>query len=162
MPSVELFYVVLAIVLGVLLYRYFSGHGGMRVSYAALGSLPAEGEIPVRRHLVRWRAAEDGSFVAGWQAESGNIVAVNVTFERDEDATAEEADQGVMELTVDRRVLARDVRWTDQIRDRALRADVEAILKVLAREAKGGRSEQARMAAARPVGDDRDDRGIGP
>ena len=57
-------------------------------------------------------------------------------------------------LRVDRRTLARGVRWTDQIRDRALRADVEAILKVLAREAKGGQSERARMDAARPVGAD--------
>ena len=156
MPTVELIYVLLAVGLGIVLYRYFSGHGGLRISHSALGALPAEGEIVVRQHLVRWRSAEDGSFVAGWQLESGHIVAMNVTFDakRDPEASAEDADTGVMELKVDRRVLARGVSWTDQIRDRALRADTEAILKVLAREAKGGQTERKRMDAARPVGDD--------
>ena len=159
MPNVELIYVAIAIGIGVVLYRYFSGHGGVKVSRAALGTLPPEGQIQVRRYQVRWRSAEDGSFVAGWQLESGHIVAMSVTF-ADAEAMAdpedkEDSDLGQLELKVDRRILARNVGWTDQIRDRALRSDTEAILKALEREAKGGKSERRRMDAARPVGDDR-------
>jgi hypothetical protein len=153
MPT-ELLYVLIAAVIGVLLYRYFSGHGGIQVTFSDYGSLPPEGQITVRQHLVRWRSAEDGSFVAGWQLDSGHVVAMTVDFDRLGGEGSEDADQGVLSLRVDRRTLARGVRWTDQIRDRALRADVEAILKVLAREAKGGQSERARMDAARPVGAD--------
>lgn len=147
----ELFYVLIAVALGVVLYRYFSGHGGLRISRKELGTLPHEGEIEVRHHVVRWRSAEDGSFVAGWQLGSGQVVAMNVTFDGDPDEVDEDSDQGVMELKADRRVLARNVRFTDQIRDRSLRADVEAILKALAREARGGRAERKRMDTARPV-----------
>ena len=82
---------------------------------------------------------------------------MNVTFDvvwADADSDAD-ADQGVLELKADRRFLARGVRWTDEIRDRTLRADVEAILKALAREARGGRTEKRRIASAKPVSDER-------
>jgi hypothetical protein len=151
----ELIYVLAALGVGVVLYRYFSGHGGIRISRRELGSLPADGEVPVRGHVVRWRSAEDGSFVAGWPLASGQVVAMNVTFDGDPAEVDEEADQGVMEIKADRRVLARQVRFTDQIRDRALRADVEVILKALAREARGGRTERRRMARAKPVANER-------
>jgi hypothetical protein len=151
MPPIEMIYVLAALAVGAVLYRFFSGHGGLRVSRKELGSLPADGEIPVRGHVVRWRSAEDGSFVAGWALASGEVVAMNVTFDGDPTEADEDADQGVLELKAGRRVLARSVRWTDQIRDRALRADVEAILKALAREARGGRTERRRAATAKPV-----------
>ena len=48
MLPTELIYVLAALGVGVVLYRYFSGHGGVRVSHQELGSLPPEGEIPVR------------------------------------------------------------------------------------------------------------------
>jgi hypothetical protein len=147
----ELIYVLAAVGVGVVLFRFFSGHGGIRVSRNELGTLPAEGEVPVRGHTIRWRSAEDGSFVAGWPIASGQVVAMSVTFDGDPADVDEDADQGVLELKAERRVLARGVRFTDQIRDRALRADVEAILKALAREARGGRTERRRMATAKPV-----------
>lgn len=150
MPT-ELLYVIAALVAGYFLYRYFSGHGGVRISQTALGSLPAEGEIVVRQHQVRWRSAEDGSFVAAWPLASGRLVAMKVTFDIDEEAVEEAADQGQLEISIDRRVMARNVTWTDQIKDRSLRADAEAVLKALAREAKGGVTERRRIRRARPV-----------
>jgi hypothetical protein len=152
----ELIYLLAAVAVGVVLYRYFGGHGGMRVSHSQLGALPAEGEITVRDYPVRWRSAEDGSFVAGWALADGHVVAMRVTFDRDPAEVDVDPDQGVMEISIDRRRLARDVRFTDQIRDRALRADVEAILKALTREARGGTSERKRIASAKPVSSDRE------
>lgn len=155
MLPTELIYVLAALGVGIVLYRYFSGHGGTQLSRKEFGNLPPEGEILVRGHTVRWRSAEDGSFVAAWPIASGQVVAMRVTFDGDPAEADEEADQGVLELKADRRVLARGVRWTDEIRDRTLRADVEAILKALAREARGGRTEKQRIARAKPVSNDR-------
>ena len=45
--------------------------------------------------------------------------------------------------------------WTDKVRDRSLRGDVEGILRMLQREAKVARSDKTRVAGARVVGDDR-------
>lgn len=150
MPT-ELLYLLAAIAIGAVLYRFFSGHGGLRISRRELGTLPAEGGVTVRGHPVRWRSAEDGSFVAGWPLADGHLVAMRVTFDGDPAEVDDDADQGSLELSIDRRRLARDVRFTDQIHDRALRSDVEAILKVLAREARGGTSERKRIATAKPV-----------
>lgn len=155
MPA-ELIYVLAAVAIGAVLYRFFSGHGGVQISRRALGTLPAEGEVEVRGHPVRWRSAEDGSFVAGWPLADGHVVAMNVTFDGDPADVDDDADQGVLQLRIDRRSLARDVRWTDQIHDRTLRGDVEAILKTLTREARGGTSERRRIATAKPVKQDRE------
>lgn len=155
MLPIELIYVLAAVAIGAVLYRFFSGHGGVRISRRELGSLPAEGEVPVRGFAVRWRSAEDGSFVAGWPLADGHVVAMSVTFDGDAVDVDDDADQGVLELRIDRRRLARNVRWTDEIRNRSLRADVEAILKSLAREARGGRTERRRIATAKPVIEER-------
>lgn len=152
----ELIYLLAAVGVGVVLYRFFSGHGGVRISRRELGNLPAEGEVGVRGHPVRWRSAEDGSFVAGWPLADGHVVAMSVTFDGNPVEIDEDADQGLLELSIDRRRLARNVRWTDQIQDRTLRADVEAILKTLAREARGGKTERKRIATAKPVTRDRE------
>lgn len=152
----ELVYVLAAAIVGVVLYRFFSGHGGLRVSRSRLGSLTSEGEVVVRGFPVRWRAAEDGAFVAGWALADGHVVAMSVTFDGDATGVDDDTDQGVLELRIDRRRLARGVRWTDQIHDRTLRADVEAILKALAREAHGGNTERRRIATAKPVTRDRE------
>ena len=101
MPGMELFYVLVAVGLGVVLYRYFSGHGGVRISRAELGDLPPEGELVVRRHHVRWTSAEDGSFAAVWQLASGRWVGMRIVFDAAEDAVGDEADQGRLDLTID-------------------------------------------------------------
>jgi hypothetical protein len=152
----ELIYVLAAVIVGAVLFRFFSGHGGVRISRRDLGSLPPDGEVTVRGHPVRWRSADDGSFVAGWPLADGHVVAMRVTFDGDPEAGVEDADQGLLELSIDRRPLARNVRWTDQIRDRTLRADAEAILRMLAREARGGTTERKRIATAKPVTRDRE------
>jgi hypothetical protein len=149
---IELVYLLVAVGIGMLIWRYFTGHGGIDIVREDYAGLPAEGQIVVRHHQVRWEAAEDDSFVAAWQLASGHFVIMRVHFdEGDEDAP----DQGHLELRVDKRVLAEGVGWTEKIRDRALRADVEAVLKVLAREARTARSDRSRLGRARSVGDDR-------
>ena len=52
--------------------------------------------------------------------------------------------------------MVKGAAWTEKIRDRTLRADIEAILRALQREAKSARSDRTRLASARKVGDDRD------
>jgi hypothetical protein len=153
----EFVYLLAAVGLGVVLYRYFTGHGGLHISRAKLGDLPAEGEVDVRGHSVRWTSADDGSFAALWPTANGHVASIRVLFGTDdEDADDGDRDQGHLELALDRRRVARDVTWTDQIRDRSLRGDVEAVLKALAREAKGAKRDARRVAAAKPVGDKRE------
>ena len=156
MIPMELVYLLAAIGLGVLVYRYFTGHGGLQISKAALGDLPAQGEIDVRGHPVRWSSADDGSFAAIWPLANDHVASIRVLFTAGGEDAEEDRDQGHLELAVDRRRMAKDVTWTDQIRDRSLRADVEAVLKALAREAKGARRDARRVAAAKPVGGKRE------
>jgi hypothetical protein len=157
MIPMELIYLLAAVGLGALVYRYFTGHGGLQISKIQLGDLPAAGEIDVRGHHVRWSSADDDSFAAVWPLANGHVVSIRVLFDDDADTDDPEADpeQGRLELAVDKRRIARGVTWTDQIRDRSLRADVEAVLKALAREAKGAKRDTRRVAGARPVGDER-------
>jgi hypothetical protein len=158
MIPTELIYLLIAAGLGALIYRYATGRGGMEISRPALAGLPARGQVVVHRHEVRWSAADDDSFVAAWQLESGQLVAMQVTFDG---ADADEPDLGRMELSIDRRPIARDIGWTEKIRDRSLRADVELVLKSLAHEAKQARSDTARVASARIVSGGRDASGEG-
>jgi hypothetical protein len=157
MIPMELLYLLAALGLGFAVYRYFTGHGGLQVSRVQLGDLPADGEVDVRGHQVRWSSADDDSFAAVWPLANGHVVSIRVLFDADADADDPEADpdQGLLELALDKRRVARGVTWTDQIRDRSLRADVEAVLKALAREAKGAKRDTRRVAGARPVGDER-------
>ena len=150
----ELLYLLAAIAVGFGLYRYFTGHGGTEIVRADYAGLPAEGHVEVRHHDVRWKVAEGDSFVAAWQLESGHFVVMRVVFDEADD---DEPDAGHLDISIDKRQAARDVGWTEKIRDRALRADVEAILKVLAREARTARSDSTRVARAKPVGDERGD-----
>jgi hypothetical protein len=154
MIPTELLYLLVALALGFVLYRYFTGRGGTQILRPDYAGLPDEGQVEVRHHDVRWKAAEGDSFVAAWPLSSGQLVVMRVVFD---EADEEEPDLGHVDLSVDRRELAKNVAWTEKIRDRALRADVEAILKALAREAKVARSDRTRLAAAKPVGDDRPD-----
>ncbi|HSM34063.1 MAG TPA: hypothetical protein VK987_08215 [Anaerolineae bacterium] len=158
MIPIELVYLLIAAGLAALVYRYLSGHGGVEILRPDFAGLPARGQLVVRQHEVRWSAADDDSFVAAWQLESGQIVAMQVAFDgADQDAP----DLGRMELSIDRRRVASDVGWTEKIRDRGLRADTEMVLQALAAEAKRARSDAARVAAARVVGGGRgeDERG---
>ena len=152
MIPMELLYLIVAIVLGMLLYRYFTGRGGLEIQRGDYAGLPDEGSVEVRHHLVRWKGAGGGSFVAAWQLESGHFVAMRVIFD---EADEEEPDLGHIGISVDKREVVKDAGWTEKIRDRALRADVEAILKVLMREARAARSDKTRLAAAKPVGEER-------
>ena len=153
MVPMELIYLALAIGLGWLLLRYFRGHGGMRISREALAGLPADGHVGVRGHEVRWTAGDEDSFAAAWPIASGHWVAIRVVFDGDEDAEDEEdADQGHLDLSVAERPIALHVCWTEEIRDRSLRVEVEAVLRALAREAKKARSDATRVALAKPVG----------
>ena len=156
MIPMELVYLLAAIGLGVLVYRYFTGHGGLQVSKAKLGDLPAEGEVDVRGHPVRWTSADDGSFAALWPTANGRVASIRVLFGADGDDADGDHDQGHLELAVDKRRVARDVTWTDQIRDRSLRGDVEAVLNALVREARGAKRDARRVAAAKSVGDERE------
>ena len=149
----ELLYFLLAAGIGLLLYRYFTTRGGIEIMRGDYAGLPDEGQIEVRHHLVRWKAADADSFVAAWQLESGHVVMMRVVFD---EADEDEPDLGHLEITVDRRKTVTGAAWTEKIHDRALRADVEAILRTLMREAKSARSDKTRLAKARPVGDDRD------
>ena len=152
----EVFYVAVAVAIGALLYRYFTTRGGIELLRPDYARLPVEGQAPVGAHLVRWRASDDGSFVAAWPLESGQAVLMEVVFDRSDQ---EEPDAGRLSVRVDRRQLVRDVGWTERIRDRSLRSDVEAVLRVLQHEAAQARSDRQRVASARIVGDDREDRG---
>ena len=149
----ELVYLLVALGLGALLYRYFTGRGGMEILRGDYAGLPDEGQVEVRHHLVRWKGADEDSFVAAWQLESGHVVMMRVVFDG---ADEEEPDLGHLEIRVDKRVTVDGAGWTEKIRDRALRGDVEAILRQLQREAKVARSDKTRLAGARKVGDDRD------
>ena len=149
----ELLYLLVALGIGLLLYRYFTTRGGIEIVRPDYEGLPEDGRVEVRRHLVRWQAADEHSFVAAWQLESGHVIYMRVVFDGlDED----EPDLGYLDVRIDRRPEVRKVAWTEKIRDRALRADVEAILRALQREARTARSDKTRLARARPVGDDRE------
>lgn len=149
----ELLYILAAFVLGYLLYRYFTGHGGMEIRRGDYAGLPEEGRLEARSHLVRWKVAEGDSFVAAWQLGGDHYLVMRVVFDG---VDADDPDLGYLDVDVDRRKVVSGASWTDKIRDRALRSDVEGILGVLQREARTARSDRARVAAARKVGDDRD------
>ncbi len=149
----ELLYLVVALAVGLLLYRYFTTRGGIQILRPDYAGLPEEGRIEVRRHLVRWKAADEDSFVVAWQLESGHAVFMRVIFD---EADPDEPDLGHIDIRIDRRQTVKGAGWTEKIRDRALRGDVEAILRVLQREARTARSDKTRLAGARVVGDDRE------
>ena len=149
----ELLYLLIALGIGLLLYRYFTTRGGIEILRPDYEGLPDEGRVEVRHHLVRWRVANDDAFVAAWQLESGHVIYMRVVFD---EADEDEPDLGHLDIRIDRRQEVKGVAWTEKIRDRALRSDVEAILRVLQREAKSARSDKTRVAKARPVGDDRE------
>ena len=130
-----------------------STRGGTQIRRPDYAGLPEEGRVEVRHHLVRWQAADESSFVAAWQLESGHAVVMRVVFD---EADPEEPDLGHLDIRIDRRQAVKGAGWTEKIRDRALRADVEAILRVLQREAKVARSDKTRLASAKLVGDDRE------
>ncbi len=149
----ELLYLLAAAAVGLVLYRYFTGRGGIEILRPDYRGLPDEGQVEVHHHMVRWKTAEAESFVAAWQLEDGHFVVMRVVFDgRDE----EEPDLGHIDISIDRRTVTEEAGWTERIRDRTLRSDVEAILKALQREARVGRSDAKRVAVAKPVGDDRE------
>ena len=150
MIPMELLYLIIAIALAVVVYRYVTGRGGIEILRGDYSGLPLDGQVEVRQHEVRWKVAEGDSFVAGWQFANGHFVVMRVVFDG---ADEEEPDLGHLDLSIDRRAAVKGVSWTEKIHDRALRADVEAILKALMREAKVARSDKTRLAAAKPVGD---------
>ncbi len=153
MIPMELVYLLAAIGLGALIYRYVTGRGGVEILRPDYAGLPARGRVAVRQHELRWSSVADDSFVGAWQLEDGHLIVMHVTFDGSDE---EEPDLGRMDVSIDRRRIVRGVRWTEKIHDRTLRSDVEAALKALAREAERARSDAARLAAAKPVGDDRD------
>ena len=148
----ELLYVLAAFAIGFLLYRYFTGHGGIEIRREDYAGLPEEGHLEARSHIVRWKVAEGDSFVAAWQLGSGHYLVMRVVFD---DVDEEDPDLGYIDVDIDKREAVSGASWTDRIRDRSLRNDVEGILKMLQREAKVARSDKTRLASARPVGDDR-------
>lgn len=149
----EVIWILLAVVIGSVLYRYFTGHGGIRVSRATLGGLPSDGALSVGGAEVRWSVAADDGFVAAWSLPSGHWVVIRVTFDHAADtAGAQDLDQGQLDLSVAERQIVAGAEWTDQIMDRGLRADVESVLKALAIAAKRARSDSSRAAVAKPVG----------
>lgn len=148
----ELLYVLAALVIGFLLYRYFSGHGGIEIRREDYAGLPEEGQFEARGHVIRWKVAEGDSFVAAWQLASGHFLVMRVVFD---DVDEEDPDLGYIDVDIDKREAVSGASWTDRIRDRSLRGDVEGILKMFQREAKLARSDKTRLAGARPVGDDR-------
>jgi hypothetical protein len=150
----ELIYLLAAIAVGILLYRYFTGHGGIEIRREDYQGLPEDGHIEARNHVVRWRAAEGGSLVAAWQLESGHFVVMRVVFD---DVDEEDPDLGYIDVDIDKRTAVSGASWTDKVRDRSLRSDVEGILRMLQREAKVARSDRTRVAQARVVGDERPD-----
>lgn len=149
----ELLYLLIALGIGLLLYRYFTTRGGIEILRPDYAGLPDEGRLEVRHHLVRWRVANDDAFVVAWQLESGHVIYMRVVFDA---AHEDEPDLGRLDIRIDRRQEVKGVAWTEKIRDRALRSDVEAILRVLQREAKSARSDKTRVARAKPVGADRE------
>ena len=153
MIPMELLYLLVAAAVGAVLYRYFTGRGGVEITRVDYTGLPDEGEVEVRHHVVRWKGAEGDSFVAAWQIQSGQLVVMRVVFD---EANEEEPDLGHIDVSIDRRSAVKGAGWTEKVRDRTLRTDVETILKALAREARMARSDKARLAAAKPVGDDRE------
>lgn len=155
MPSIpnELLYLIAAIVVGFLLYRYFTGHGGIEIRREDYKGLPAEGHLEARHHTVRWKVAEGDSFVAAWQLASGHFIVMRVVFD---DVDEDDPDLGYVDVDIDKREAVSGASWTDKIRDRSLRTDVEGILRMLQREAKEARSDRTRVAGARVVGDERD------
>ena len=148
----ELLYVLAAFVVGYLLYRYFTGHGGIEIRREDYAGLPQEGHLEVRTHIVRGKVAEGDSFVAAWQLASGHFLVMRVVFD---DVDEDDPGLGYIDVDIDKREAVSGASWTDKIRDRTLRADVEGILRMLQREAKVARSDKTRLASARPVGDDR-------
>jgi hypothetical protein len=155
MPSIpnELLYLIAAIAVGFLLYRYFTGHGGIEIRRGDYKGLPTEGHLEARHHTVRWKVAEGDSFVAAWQLASGHFIVMRVVFD---DVDEEDPDLGYVDVDIDKREAVSGASWTDKIRDRSLRTDVEGILRMLQREAKEARSDRTRAAGARVVGDERD------
>jgi len=148
----ELLYILAAFAIGYVLYRYFTGHGGMEIRRGDYKGLPDEGHLEARSHVVRWKVAESDSFVAAWQLGSGHYLVMRVVFD---DVDEEDPDLGYIDVDIGGREAVSGASWTDKIRDRSLRNDVEGILKMLQREAKLARSDRSRLASARPVGDDR-------
>ena len=152
----ELLYLLVAFAIGIVLYRYFTGHGGIEIRREDYAGLPEEGHIEARHHVVRWKVAEGDSFVAAWQLESGHFLVMRVVFD---DVDEEDPDLGYIDVDIEKRTAVSGASWTDKIRDRTLRSDVEGILRMLQREAKVTRSDKTRVASAKPVGDDRDGSG---
>jgi hypothetical protein len=157
MFPLELLYVLIAGVVGWLLYRYFSGHGGMGVERDVYAGLPAQGRISAKGRDIGWTAADDDSFAAAWPTPSGHWIAIRAAFEPPPDDgdvpdDDENADLALLDITVAERSIVKNIRWTDKILDRSLRGDVEAVLKVLARIAKDKRSGKYALAGAKPVG----------
>jgi len=149
----ELLYLVVALGVGLAIYRYVTTRGGIEIVRPDYAGLPEEGRIEVRQHLVRWQAADEHSFVAAWQLMSGHAVFMRVVFD---EADADEPDLGYVDIRIDRREVVKGAAWTEKISDRGLRADVEVILRALQREARTARSDKTRLAGARKVGDDRE------
>ena len=149
----ELMWLLIALVIGSVLYKYFTGHGGMKISRAAIEGLPQEGALSVGGAEVRWSATEPDVLAVAWPLPSGHWVVVRLSFDPDAGVeTDKDPDQGKLELTVaDRRIVA-GAEWTDQIKDRDLRSDVENVLKALASAARQARSDRSRAALAKPVG----------
>lgn len=149
----ELLYLAVAVTIGFLVWRYLTTRGGIELLRPDYDGLPDEGRIEVRQHLVRWRLADEESFVVGWQLQSGHALFMRVVFDRSRE---DEPDLGHLDIRIGRREIVKGAAWTEKIRDRTLRADVEAILRALQREAKVARSDRTRLARARQVGDDRE------
>ena len=151
----ELLYLLAAVAVGIVLFRYFTGHGGIEIRREDYQGLAEEGHIEVHQHVVRWKVAEGDSFVAAWQLETGHFLVMRVVFDGVDE---EDPDLGFIDVDIDKRMAVSGASWTDKVRDRTLRNDVEAILRMLKREAKVARSDKTRVAAAKSVGDDRTDR----
>jgi hypothetical protein len=150
-PS-ELLYLLAAIALALLLYRYFTGRGGLQILRPDYEELPDEGHMEVRQHLVRWRHAGEDAFVVAWEPVPGQLALMRIVFDG---SHPDEPDLGHVDVRIGRREVVRGAAWTEKIRDRALRDDVEAILRGLQAAARRARSDRTRIARARPVGDDR-------
>lgn len=149
----ELIYLLAAACTGLLLYRYFSGRGGVVIERARFDGLPGEGQVLAHPHLVRWQVAGDDFFVAAWQIGGERFVVMEVRFDEDDE---DEPALGRLGVSVDGTMVVSGIGWTEKIRDRSLRADVESVLKALAREATIARSDTTRSAAAKSVGGGRD------
>ena len=62
----ELMWLLIALVIGSVLYKYFTGHGGMKISRAAIEGLPQEGALSVGGAEVRWSATEPDVLAVAW------------------------------------------------------------------------------------------------